>query len=193
MLLRAAELHFDNKDLPITIASYYSTGVGTKRDISKAIEWWEKGARLNDARCVHSLGVCYENGNGVERDTGRALQFYRKAADKGFVPSIKGLAIVYATSASSEYLDGKKALKYALKLPKDDYRDTVAAAYARNGQFEEAVKAQQEAITLLEKEGGEAWKKDPALREKKLAPYEKRLALFESNKPYQSPPKEETP
>jgi hypothetical protein len=50
------------------------------------------------------------------------------------------------------------------------YVDTVAAAYAESGDFESAVKWQEEAIQL----GGGAYSQD----------FQKRLRLFKAGKPY---------
>jgi len=75
--------------------------------------------------------------------------------------------------------DGKRAVEIAIKsvrLRWDEYNlDTLAAAYAEAGRFEDAVKTQQQAIDLLrQKKAGEV----------RIASYEKRLNLYLQRKPY---------
>ncbi len=54
---------------------------------------------------------------------------------------------------------------------------TLAAAYAESGNFEEAIKRQQQAIDLLDKDADKT-------------PYEKRLELYKNSKPYRQSPRE---
>jgi len=64
------------------------------------------------------------------------------------------MAWFYATTKYSKYRDGRKALQYALKavsiLPDNwIFTDTLAASYACNAQFHEAMETQNKSITLL--------------------------------------------
>ena len=77
-----------------------------------------------------------------------------------------------------DYRDGKKAVEYAEKAlkmtgEKDwNFIDTVAAAYAENGEFDKAIELQKKAVEYAP--------------EKERASYESRLKLYESKKPYRS-------
>ena len=64
----------------------------------------------------------------------------------------------------------QKALKLSLKA---GYLDTLAAAHAEQGQFEDAIREQKKAIDLLAGKGG---------TEKYLAEYRERLKSYEAHK-----------
>jgi len=64
------------------------------------------------------------------------------------------MAWFYATSKYSKYRNARKSLQYALKavsISPDNwvFTDTLAAAYARNGQFHEALATQNKSIQLI--------------------------------------------
>lgn len=86
-------------------------------------------------------------------------------------------AYLLATCEAEELRDGKRAIEFAkqairlAKQPIADSFDTLAAAYAEAGEFEKAIEAQEEAITL-----------DPG-NEK----YREILKLYEEGKPRRGP------
>ncbi len=90
------------------------------------------------------------------------------------------LSILYSSCSDASIHDGAKAIKYAnLLLDKDkksdQYLELLARAYARNGQFDFAVKTQERAIKRLSKS-----RKDEA----DLAAYRNRLTLYQSGKAF---------
>jgi tetratricopeptide (TPR) repeat protein len=90
--------------------------------------------------------------------------------------SYNNLAWIWATCPDAKFRDGKKAVEYATKACElTQYKafgviDTLAAAYAEDGKFDEAVKWQKKAVELA-----------PENEKKKLR---ERLELFEAKKPY---------
>lgn len=100
------------------------------------------------------------------------------------------LAWLLATCPDAKYRDGQKAVFYSKKdieqsEEKAPYQfDTSAAAYAEAGNFPEAIKAQEKAISLLQE-------KYPNDKET-LSKYEKHLASYKEGKPWRlDPPKVE--
>ena len=89
--------------------------------------------------------------------------------------SLNGLAWFLAVHPREEVRDGAKAVKYATEACEltnwqdGMWIDTLAAAYARIGQFEEAIKWQNEAIRLIGNID---------------AGFQERLELYKSGKPY---------
>jgi tetratricopeptide (TPR) repeat protein len=82
-----------------------------------------------------------------------------------------------ATCPDEKYRNGPKAVEYAkkgleLNKSKGFALDTLAAAYAENGQFDEAVKCQMEAL------------EDPAFQKRYGEEAEKRLELYKNKKPF---------
>jgi tetratricopeptide (TPR) repeat protein len=90
-------------------------------------------------------------------------------------------AWILATSPEAKYRDGAKAFELAgkaLKLDNSNYNywDTLAAAYAEMGRFEEAVTTQEMAISLFIKITAEQSSEKDEL--------EKHLEAFKANKPW---------
>lgn len=55
-------------------------GIGTKKDYSKAIKYFEEALSLiDDPRVCEYLGRCYENGYGVEKNADIANEYYEMA------------------------------------------------------------------------------------------------------------------
>ena len=105
-------------------------------------------------------------------------------------PDLPGAANDYAwtlaTNPKDSVRNGHKAVEYAKKACHEtDYKhaptvDTLAAAYAESGEWEDAMKWQQEALALAEQTHPDDV---PGMRE--------RLALFKEKKPFREIPKRE--
>lgn len=83
-----------------------------------------------------------------------AIALYRQAADCGNAWGQNNVAWLYATFKDARLRDGKLAVYYARQATEQEPRNshffrTLAAAYARNGQFDKAVEAQRTALELL--------------------------------------------
>jgi len=83
-----------------------------------------------------------------------------------------------ATCPDGRYRDDKRAVELAKKaVALNDLAgclDTLAAAYAEAGRFQDAIKTQERAITKLKQEG----------ETKNLPQYEKRLSSYKAGKPW---------
>lgn len=114
-----------------------------------------------------------------------AVTHWRKAhsIDTGRTSAILGLAWILATAPDASVRDGKEALAWAksasgLVPPSDPgVLDTLAAAYAEDGQFTRAADAASQAIGAAQAQGNGALA--GAIRE--------RLQLYRSGKPYHAP------
>jgi tetratricopeptide (TPR) repeat protein len=124
----------------------------------------------------------------VEADPESALadleEVMRRAPD--FPGASNDYAWTLATNPKDSVRNGRKAIEYAKKACHEtDYKhaptvDTLAASYAEAGDWDEAVKWQQEALTLAEKTHPDDVK---GMKE--------RLALFKEKKPFREVPKRE--
>jgi ankyrin repeat protein len=162
-----------------------------KRDkYAEAFKLWSRAAEQGHAEAQYYLGVLYQRGlergrGAVEQNLKTAIEWYRKAADQGDARGQNSVAWIYATSKDLNYQNGEKAVDYALKAVRQEpdnslYHNTLAAAYARNGQFQESVKAQEKAIDLLpndERISGFAYRDI-------LESFQKRLELYRQNQAY---------
>lgn len=60
-----------------------ATGIGVKKNISEAVEWFKKAAEKNEPKgCLH-LSDCYQEGIGVRKNTYEAERWRERAAEAG--------------------------------------------------------------------------------------------------------------
>jgi tetratricopeptide (TPR) repeat protein len=141
-------------------------------DYTKAIEIDSKNA---DA--YYLRGSTYRDRGRYEK----AISDFTKAIeiDPGHAATYNTLAWLLATCPDAAYRNGAKAVKLAKKAAelKRSFTilDTLAAAYAEAGRFEEAILTQQEVIDLLKKE---------VKRKETLDQSIERLKSYESHKPW---------
>jgi Flp pilus assembly protein TadD len=118
-----------------------------------------------------------EEGHVVE-----AMAMYRDVLDKNpeDAATCSSLAWLLATRPEAELRNGKRALELALQANKlTRYQhpvalNTLAAAYAEQGRFDEAVETAEKAIAAAKAVGQPAMVRD----------FERLLALYKQNKPY---------
>ena len=65
------------------LAQHYFKGSGTKKDYSKALEWYEKAAAQGHAGAQFKMGQCCYKGLGTEQDLNKALEWYETAGKNG--------------------------------------------------------------------------------------------------------------
>jgi len=140
----------------ISLGHCYSCGQhGVAVDYKEALRWYTKAAEQGDANGQNSLGYFYQEGKGVTKDEKDAARWYMKSAEQGNVYGQNAVAWVLATSNDPAIRNGKEAVSWAQKsiqkLGEADSNamDTLAAAYAEQGDFAAAVSTQEKAISTL--------------------------------------------
>jgi len=165
---------------PKIARAYYNRGIAwySKGDYDKAIGDYTKAIEINPkfADAYYGRGLAWKN----KGNCGKAIADYSKAieTDPNYADAYKGLAWVMATCPEDRYRDGTRAVELAEKAWKMKKTfaslDTLAAAYAEAGRFQEAIKTQEKAITKLEQEGWTQY----------LSEYEERLSSYKAGKPW---------
>jgi TPR repeat protein len=167
-----------DEEAQVALGDWYLLGQsGLSQDYAEALKWFRKAAEEGNSSGQTRLGQMYVHGLGVEKGYAEALKWYRKAADQGNAQGENGVAWLMATCSDASLRNGRIAVEQAQKAVAATNRkdpnvlDTLAAAYAENGQFDQAVRTQKEAMVLITSETA-------------LKDYRSRLDLYEANEPY---------
>ena len=171
--LRAAETGLTKAQT--LVGGAYLNAQGVTADYAKAYEWLSRAAEKGDPEAEFFLGMLYVDGKGKAKDISAAISWFKKAANKEHSMSINNLAWIYATSENKAFRSAKKALYWGERLELDGanrsiFLDTKAAAFALAGQFEEAIKAQSDAIASLPED----------VVESRLLEFQKRLETYQN-------------
>jgi tetratricopeptide (TPR) repeat protein len=163
---------------------FYIRGVsyGRKGDYDRAIADYDRAIGLGSpsdhdlARVLVNRGLAYNN----KGDYDRAIADYDRAIelDPDDALAFNNKAWVLATASHAQARDGREAVRLARQaVSLDDdpgYRDTLAAAYAEAGRFDDAVAEQVRAIEMLRAAG---WQNE-------IADSRSRLGLYRRGQPY---------
>lgn len=126
-------------------------GDACQRDTGKALRWLTLAAEENSPDAQYFLGMSLLNTDDSPQSKQLAIDWLRKAADGHLEKAIARLAWILATDKDEAIRNPSKALTLAKEIF-DNYPDllrsneTMAAALAANGMYDEAVKAQLRAI-----------------------------------------------
>jgi tetratricopeptide (TPR) repeat protein len=136
-----------------------------------------------DADCHTTLAVALEEkGNPAE-----AIQHYNKALELApkSIPTLTNLAWLLATSPDASLRNGLKAVEFAKQADRlvagtnALVLRTLAAAYAENGEFEDAIRTARSATQLARMHGEDSLMMD----------LDQQIALYELGLPYRETPK----
>ncbi len=167
---------------PYFATAYYNRGnVWYMRgDYDRAIADYDKALEIkpNFSTAYNNRGDAW----GKKGDYAQAIADYDRALaiNPRFVVAYNNKAWLLATCPDGEYRNGAKAVELALnavELNPDVYQlDTLAAAYAEAGKFEDAIITQERVISLLNKEG------DTEVLTESI----ERLRYYEAHKPWRA-------
>jgi membrane associated rhomboid family serine protease len=143
-------------------AFWFDLAIAYRRlnDQAGALESGRRAAEEGNASAQNMLGQIYDLGvDGAGKDAKQAAVWYRRAADQGVPDAQNNLAWFLLTTDDAALHNPVEALRYAEKGVKGDekehgkrnpnYLDTLAEAYFANGRFAEAVKTEQEVLSLV--------------------------------------------
>ena len=173
---------------PKDVRAYTGRGFAwsAKQAYDKAIADYDEAIRLNPkaAPAYRGRGFAWSAKQAYDKaiaDYDEAIRFEPKDA-----PSFNGRAWLFATCPDEKYSDGKKAVESATRACElTDWKDadslnTLAAACAKAGDFDTAIKWQEKALGLVAKDD-----------EPKRKGFEARLKLYQAKKPYRQESKAE--
>jgi TPR repeat protein len=151
----------------------FEAGISVPQDLDAALGWYEKAAEAEvtpaQMRLVYLLLA--------DDDVAGALQWLARAAASDTVAAHNDYAWLLATTADAELRDGELALLHAQKAvaqqPSPTHLDTLAAAFAELGRFDEAIATQQQAIAGVDEND-----------EQMLTELESHLAAYQTGNPW---------
>jgi TPR repeat protein len=165
------------------LAREYLTGRHVERDTALAAQWLARASDLDTAIATLWLGELYAKGLGVAGvDLARATQLREQALPRVSIGERNEFAWELSVSPEAELRNGAFAVEIAEGVvadwPTPIYIDTLAAAYAESGRFDDAVHAQQRAVDALPVDV------PAAMRDS----YNERVELYRSGRPYREAP-----
>lgn len=90
-------------------AIYIAGHESVKRDLNRAVFWFEQAANNGVANAKYNLGVLYHQGMGVKEDLSKALKLYSEAAEQGHPEAQYNLGIAYIGGIGYPYDPAKAA------------------------------------------------------------------------------------
>ena len=154
-----------------------------KGDLEKAARDFEEVSAINPNWSAGYIGRAVIYNQKKEHAKARAeLDSISKLKAPKPGSALNSLAWIRATASDAELRDGNKATEEALQACSDSqwqewsYIDTLAAAFAEAGKFDQAVRYEEQALGVLV--SGD-WHREKI---------ESRLALYRDHKPYREDP-----
>lgn len=152
-------------------------GLGVEQNHLQAAAYYREAAQRGHGEAQNALGYLYRRGVGVSKDFGEAVKWYQLAADQGVLEAMNRLAWIFATCPDERFCNGEKSLEMAKAATANNtsasFMDTLAAAYARTGDYENA-RATMEALLSKVNVGSSRYKR-----------YSGHLKKYQENQPYQ--------
>jgi TPR repeat protein len=151
----------------------YEQGMGLVRDPEQALVSYHEAAVQGHAPSQNALGYLYRRGEGVAQDFVEAAKWYQLAADQGDISATNRLAWLLAGCPIPGVCNGQHALelaRVAVAAERSNTNlDSMAAAYARLGEFDRAIRVINEIVAT----GGDGLR------------YRHRLSRYRQGKPFQ--------
>lgn len=92
------------------IGSMYFYG-RIEQNYTKAFEWYQKAADLENISAMYYVGYMYENELGIEQDYSKAMDWYKKTADLGDADAMNQIGYMYFNGLGVEQ-DYPKAMEW---------------------------------------------------------------------------------
>lgn len=96
------------------IGIMYKNGLGTQKDIIKAIDYFKRSAELNNTNAKRTIALEYLSGKHLEQDIEKGLEMLTECANRGDIMSCYKLGKIYF-KGEIVYKDLNMAEKYFLK------------------------------------------------------------------------------
>ena len=130
---------------------YRSGEYGLVKDVTRAVELYERAAELGVKEAHYNLGVLYSAGTDVQKDTAKAIRHYEAAAKEGYTKARVNLGCMELRDGNNDIalqhwmiaakLGQEKALNYI--------RNMFLSNLATKADYEEALRGYQSATEQM--------------------------------------------
>jgi eukaryotic-like serine/threonine-protein kinase len=121
LYLKAAQQ--DRPDAQYRLGYMYERGLGTERDVPRAVKYYRSAASHDYPDAENVLGALYATGaEGVPQDADEAVIWYQKAADQGLAKAQKNLGDMYFFGRGVDR-DYKQAMLWYAKAAEQNFAD----------------------------------------------------------------------
>lgn len=173
----------------VLLASIYALDQNTLAKNSNILWLLERAHEQNiNAIDPSKLALIYANGFFGQRSIQKATSLLKQAAKRAFPVGANNIAWFLSTIDDNPFTDSQYALELASEVVNDPeynnnhiYVDTLAASYAANNMFNEAIETQQRAISLIANTNWNDTAKDREIKDftERLNHYKKSQPLIE--------------
>ncbi|GBB92357.1 hypothetical protein RclHR1_00020060 [Rhizophagus clarus] len=101
------KLNKGHGDAQYNLGLFYKNGIGTEKDIKKAIYWYQKSAENGNKIAQYNLAMCYEYGDGIRKNKIKAFEWYKKSAEQEYSNAQYHLGLCYKYDISEKDLKKK--------------------------------------------------------------------------------------
>jgi len=147
--LKAAQQ--DSADAQYRLGYMYEKGLGTAKDVQRAVELYRSSANHGYAEAENLMGILYAVGaDGIAEDDKQAVAWYQKAADQGFAKAEKNLGDMYFFGRGVDR-DYRQAMQWYGKAADQEFAD---AQFRLGYLYEKGLGTQQsntDAVALYKK------------------------------------------
>lgn len=120
--LKAADQQWP--DAQYRLGYMYEVGLGTGKNLQRAVELYRSAATAGYADAQNVLGVLYATGSdGLQRDDHEAIEWYRKAAVQGSAKAQKNLGDMYYFGRGTDQPDYKEAMAWYKRAADQEFAD----------------------------------------------------------------------
>ncbi len=105
------------------LAYSYEYGSGVDKNCNKALEWYEKGAKIKQERSLNGLGRLYFSGcEDIEKDVEKSFTYYKEAAELGSMDAQNTVGWIYQNGIEGAVKkDMDEALWWYRKAAENDH------------------------------------------------------------------------
>lgn len=166
------------------LATIYGLGLNQITQDARII-WLLESAYENDERLISAfeMAQAHVNGFGTRKNLDRARAVIEDYSESDMPFSANNAAWFLATTANNQLFQPETAIALARKISDDEnqperysFVDTLAAAYAASGDFEQATLTQEKAIELLRSSD-----LDDEQKTQEMESYSERLSTYQNN------------